>query len=265
VTVAEAPVLLDVADGTARITLNRPESANAIDVALARALQESVARVAEADGIRVVLLTGAGDRFCGGGDVRSFAQSADLAANLDEVLAHLHPAVAMLGELEVPVVASVQGSAAGAGLALVAGADLVLAAYSATFVMAYTGIGLVPDGGSTWYLPRVIGPRRALELSLTNWALSADEAHEWGLVTRVLPDSELVEKTEAFVAQLAAGPTQAYAAAKRLLRSSASESASLENQLALEASEMVTAGRTADGVEGVRAFAEKRKPEFRGE
>jgi len=262
VTVAE-PVLLDVTDGVARITLNRPEAANAIDVALARALQAAAATVAETDGVRVVVLTGAGERFCGGGDVRGFAGADDLGGMLEEVLAHLHPAVATLGELDAPVVAAVQGSAAGAGMALVAGADLVLAAYSAKLVMAYTGIGLVPDGGSTWFLPRIVGPRRALELALTNWALTADEAHELGLVTRVVPDSELEEKTEAFVAQLAAGPTRAYGAAKRLIRSSLSTS--LENQLALEASEMVTAGRTTDGIEGVRAFSEKRAPSFIGE
>jgi len=256
------PVLLAIDEGVARITLNRPEAANAIDVHLARALERAVHRAAEADGLRAVLLTGAGERFCGGGDVRAFAESGDLAGTLDEILASLHPAIATLAEIEVPVVASVQGSAAGAGLALVAGADLVLAAYSAKFVMAYTGIGLVPDGGSTWYLPRVVGPRRALELALTNWVLSADEAHEWGLVTRVLPDSDLSEKTEAFVAQLAAGPTRAYAAAKRLLRSS--PSTSLENQLALEATEMSAVGATDDGIEGVRAFAEKRQPRFAG-
>ncbi len=259
---AEPPVLLAIEGGVARVTLNRPEAANAIDVALARGLDEAVQRIAETDGIRAVVLAGAGDRFCGGGDVRSFAASSDLSGMLEEVLTSLHPAVAGLGELDAPVVASVQGSAAGAGLALVAGADLVLAAYSTKFVMAYTGIGLVPDGGSTWYLPRVVGTRRALELALTNWVLTAEEAHAWGLVTRVLPDSELAEKTDAFVAQIAAGPTGAYAAAKRLIRSSSTMS--LENQLALEASEMVAAGGTADGVEGVRAFAEKRQPRFRG-
>ena len=207
---ADAPVLLAFDDdGVARVTLNRPDAANAIDIPMARGLEEAVQRISETEGVRAVVLTGAGDRFCGGGDVRSFAASPDLGETLDEVLASLHPAVAGLGALDAPVVASVQGSAAGAGLSLVAGADLVLAAYSTTFVLAYTGIGLVPDGGSTWYLPRVVGPRRALELALTNWVLTADEAHQWGLVTRVVPDSELTEKTETFVKQLAGGPTLA--------------------------------------------------------
>jgi 2-(1,2-epoxy-1,2-dihydrophenyl)acetyl-CoA isomerase len=260
---SDSPVLLDVADGVARLTLNRPDAANAIDVALARALQVATTRLTETDGLRVVLLTGAGDRFCGGGDVRAFASSPDLGATLEEVLSHLHPAVAGLAALDAPVVAAVQGSAAGAGLALVAGADLVLAGASAKFVMAYTGIGLVPDGGSTWYLPRVVGARRALELALTNWVLSAEEAREWGLVTRVVPDDELPEKTDAFVAQLAGGPTRAYAATKRLLRDSSTTD--LETQLAREAAAMVAAGRTADGIEGTTAFVEKRRPTFTGE
>jgi 2-(1,2-epoxy-1,2-dihydrophenyl)acetyl-CoA isomerase len=182
---------------------------------------------------------------------------------LEEVLSFLHPAVADLAELPAPVVAAVQGSAAGAGLALVAGADLVLAGASARFVLAYTGIGLVPDGGSTWYLPRIVGTRRALELALTNRALSADEACEWGLVTRVVADAELVAEAEALVATLASGPTRAYAATKRLLR--ASLSMPLESQLTHEATEMVVAGESRDGIEGVAAFVEKRTPTFLGE
>jgi 2-(1,2-epoxy-1,2-dihydrophenyl)acetyl-CoA isomerase len=260
--VTDSPVLLDVADGVARLTLNRPDAANAIDVSLARALAEATARLTEMDDLRVVLVTGAGDRFCGGGDVRAFATSDDIGATLDEVLSHLHPAVLGLAGLGAPVVAAVQGRAAGAGLALVAGADLVLAGASAKFVMAYTGIGLVPDGGSTWYLPRVVGTRRALELALTNWVLTAEEACSWGLVTRVVPDDELMEKTEAIVTQLAGGPTRAYAAAKRLVRDAATND--LETQLAREAAEMVAAGRTADGIEGVAAFVEKRRPRFTG-
>jgi 2-(1,2-epoxy-1,2-dihydrophenyl)acetyl-CoA isomerase len=259
----EPPVLLAFADGVARITLNRPEAANALDVELARAFHDAVDEIVDAEGVRAVVLEGAGTRFCGGGDVRAFAGADELGSILEEVLSFLHPAVADLAELPAPVVASVQGSAAGAGLALVAGADLVVAAASARFVLAYTAIGLVPDGGSTWYLPRVIGTRRALELALTNRVLSADEACEWGLVSRVVPDDSLASETATLVRSLAAGPTRAFAATKRLLRSSLSMP--LESQLTHEATEMVVAGESEDGIEGVAAFAEKRPPTFTGD
>lgn len=258
---SESPVLLDVHGGVARVTLNRPDAANAIDLALAKALHETVADVAATDDVRVVLLTGAGARFCAGGDVRAFATSAeDLGDELAAVLAELHPAVELLAAMDAPVVAAVQGSAAGAGLSLVAGADLVVAAESTKFVMAYTGIGLVPDGGSTWYLPRVVGLRRALDLALTNRVLSAEEACDWGLVSRVVPDAELADATEDLVTSLVAGPALALGSAKRLLRDALSET--LEAQLAHEATRMVLAGGSADGREGVAAFVEKRRPTF---
>lgn len=257
------PVLLTIEGGVARLTLNRPDAANAINIDLARGLRDATSELATTEGVRVVVLTGSGERFCGGGDVRAFAEADDLAAVLDEILSYLHPAIAELAELNAPVVAAVQGSAAGAGLALVAGADLVLAAQSTKFVMAYTGIGLSPDGGSSWYLPRAVGMRRALDLTLTNRVLTADEACDWGLVTRVVPDADLETETESLVQMLANGPTRAYAAAKRLLR--ASLSATLESQLSHESTEIFVAGETADAVEGVRAFVEKRPPQFTGE
>ncbi len=254
-------VLLDIRDGVAHLTLNRPDAANAIDLALARALGTAVSEIAGAPQVRAVLLTGAGPRFCGGGDVQSFAESGDaLGSALGEILAALHPAIEGLGALPVPVVAAVQGSAAGAGLALVAGADLVIAAASAKLMMAYTAIGLVPDGGSTWYLPRVVGLHRALELTLTNRALSADEACEWGLVTRVVPDDELVAESEKLATRLAAGPTGAFGVAKQLLRGSLGND--LHTQLAGEAAAMVRAGESPAGREGVAAFIAKRPPTF---
>lgn len=260
----DAPVLLDVADdGVARLTLNRPDAANAIDVALARSLADATARLANDHTVRAVLLSGAGARFCGGGDVRAFAESGDrLHEQLEQVISFLHPAIESLARLDAPVVAAVQGSAAGAGLALVAGADLVLAGASAKLVMAYTGIGLVPDGGSTWYLPRVVGWRRAVELALTNRVLSAEEASQWGLVTRVVPDGDLMSEAKALVATLAAGPTRALGAAKRLLRDTFAHD--LHAQLAAEAAAMLEAGQSADGREGVAAFTEKRPARFRG-
>ena len=258
----ESPVLLDLDDaGVARLTLNRPDAANAIDLALARALEEAASEIAANEAVRVVLLRGAGARFCAGGDVRSFANAGDdLGDALHAVLSALHPAVELLAGIDAPVVAAVQGSAAGAGLSLVAGADLVVAAASTKFVMAYTGIGLVPDGGSTWYLPRVIGMRRAMELALTNRVLSADEACSWGLVNQVVEDADLTDAVEALVGRLAAGATKAQGSVKQLVRSSLATT--LDAQLAHEATRMVLAGGSADGREGVAAFIETRPPSF---
>ena len=257
-------VLLEVDDdGVAHLTLNRPDAANAIDLALAEALADAAAELTQTDGVRAVLLTGAGARFCGGGDVRSFAAAGDaLDAALAAILAPLHAAVVNLARLDAPVVAAVQGSAAGAGLSLLAGADLVVAGASAKLVMAYTGIGLVPDGGSTWYLPRIVGMRRAAELALTNRVLSAQEALEWGLVSAVVPDGDLSADAENVAKELAAGPTLAFGAVKRLLRESLEYD--LEAQLAHEAEAMVRAGESDDGREGVAAFTEKRPPRFTG-
>jgi 2-(1,2-epoxy-1,2-dihydrophenyl)acetyl-CoA isomerase len=258
---AAKPVLLDVADGVARLTLNRPDAANAISLTLAQALADATNELVGADEVRAVLLHGAGPRFCAGGDVKGFAAVGDaLGEELGLVLDALHRAVSNLAELDAPVVAAVQGSAAGAGLSLVLGADLVVAGASARFVLAYTGIGLVPDGGSTWYLARLVGLRRATELALTNRVLDAREALDWGLVTRVVPDDDVDTEADALVTQLAAGPTGALASAKRLLHRSLQSS--LSDQLRAEAIEMVRAGESRDGQEGVRAFVEKRPPQF---
>ena len=159
---------LEVRDGVAHLTLNRPEAANGISLELARDLMQATLAIADDPGARVVLLSGAGPRFCGGGDLKSFAAYDDLAAHLREVLAYLHVAMAQLVRGDAPVVAAVQGSAAGAGMGLVGASDFVVAGESAKFVMAYTGVGLTPDGASSWFLPRLVGLRRAIELTLTN-------------------------------------------------------------------------------------------------
>ena len=256
-------VLLTVDDhGVARLTLNRPDAANAIDFSLSSALAEAASSLRARDDVRAVLLSGAGDRFCGGGDVKTFAASEGVDETLRTIVDRLHEAIEDLYAIGAPIVAAVQGSAAGAGLSLMTGADLVVAAASTKFVMAYTAIALSPDGGSTYVLPRMIGVRRALELALTNRVLSADEALEWGLVTQVVPDAELTNAAEALVQQLAAGPTRAFATAKRLMRASLAND--LKTQLADEADGIVAAGRTADAREGVTAFVEKRPPKFRG-
>jgi 2-(1,2-epoxy-1,2-dihydrophenyl)acetyl-CoA isomerase len=261
----ESPVLLEVEAGIARLTLNRPDAANSIDLAMASALRESTEVLAGSAGLRAVLLRGAGDRFCGGGDVRSFADAGEqLDERLREIVAGLHGAVAALGTLDAPVVAAVQGSAAGAGLALALGADLVVAAESAKFVVAYTAIGLTPDGGTTWYLEQIVGRQRALELVLTNRVLTAAEALEWGIVTRVVPDDELVVASESLVEELAAGPTLAFGGSKRLLEGARSPGIGIRAQLDGEAAMLTKAGASDDGREGVAAFVEKRRPSFGG-
>jgi len=260
--VASDNVLLDVRDGVAHLTLNRPEAANGIDAGLAHDLLAAVNDLASDDRVRVVLLSGNGARFCGGGDVKNFAEHPDdLARHVRGFLPSLHTAITTLVRGDAPVVAAVHGSAAGAGLGLVAASDLVVAGASTKFVMAYTGVGLTPDGSSSWFLPRLIGVRRALELTLTNRVLTADEALQWGLVTRVVADDDVHTEAGALAAQLAAGPRGAIAAAKRLVHTSLEDT--LESHRAREADAIVAAASTDDATEGIRAFVEKRAPTFR--
>jgi 2-(1,2-epoxy-1,2-dihydrophenyl)acetyl-CoA isomerase len=251
---------LDVRDGVAHLTLNRPDAANGINLQLAQDLMDATLAIAADPGARVVLLTGAGRMFCGGGDVKGFADRDDLPTYLRETLGPLHVAITNLVRGDAPVVAAVQGSAAGAGMGFVGASDLVVAAESAKFVMAYTGIGLTPDGSSSWFLPRIVGLKRALDLTFTNRVLTAAEALEWGLITKVVPDDELLDEAGALAARLATGPALALAAAKRLLHTSLEET--LETHLAREAEAISAASGTAEGIEGVAAFVEKRKPVF---
>ena len=174
----------------------------------------------------------------------------------------LHLTISRLVRMDAPLIVAVNGAAGGGGMSFVLGADLVIAAESAKFAMAYTRAGLSPDGGSTYFLPRIVGVRRALELALTNRVLNAREAYEWGLVTGVVADAELMTQAGALAAQLAAGATQAYGAAKRLLHHSFAES--LETQMELEAQAIAAQARGADAREGIAAFIAKRAPKFAG-
>jgi 2-(1,2-epoxy-1,2-dihydrophenyl)acetyl-CoA isomerase len=251
---------LDVRDGVAHLTLNRPDAANGINLQLAQDVMEATLAIAADPAARVVLLTGAGKMFCGGGDVKGFADRDDLPTYLRETLGPLHVAITNLVRGDAPVVAAVQGSAAGAGMGFVGASDLVVAAESAKFVMAYTGVGLTPDGSSSWFLPRMVGLRRALELTFTNRVLTAAEALDWGLITQVVPDDQLLDDAGALAARLAAGPARALAAAKRLLHTSLEET--LESHLAREAEAISAASGTPEGIEGIAAFVGKRKPVF---
>ncbi|MBW2540552.1 MAG: enoyl-CoA hydratase/isomerase family protein [Deltaproteobacteria bacterium] len=254
---------LEVRDGLAQLTLDRPNSANAFNLDLAREFQRAATICAEDSKIRAVLLTGAGRMFSAGGDLKDFSASEDeIAKRVADTAGALHAGIVQFARMNAPVVAAVNGPAAGAGMSLVCMTDIALAAESASFSMAYTAAGLTPDGSSTYFLPRIVGMRRARELMLTNRKLSAAEAHAWGIVERVVPDAELMIEAEVLARALASGPTLAFGATKKLLL--ASQTAELENQLDAETSAIVSMTATSDGREGVTAFREKRRPNFKG-
>jgi 2-(1,2-epoxy-1,2-dihydrophenyl)acetyl-CoA isomerase len=253
----------ELADGVATITLYRPDAANAIDLALARELMHVAIRCDEDASVRAVLLTGAGKMFCAGGDLKSFAAQGDrLPSLLKEITTNLHASTSRFARMAAPLVVAVNGTAAGAGFSIAISGDLVVMAESAKLTMAYTAAGLSPDGSSTWFLPRLVGMRRAQELMLTNRRLSAAEALEWGLVNQVVPDAELAATAGALAKQLASGATRAFGTVKSLLASTFSES--LETQMELEARGIAAMAGGADGREGIEAFVAKRAPKFSG-
>jgi len=254
----------DLKDKVARITLNRPDFANALNAEMGRELMHAAIRASEDPAVRAVILTGAGKMFCGGGDLKHFASQGDgLPAHLKELAGCLHMAISRFVRMDAPLIAAVNGSAGGAGLSLCLFADVVLAAESSKFTLAYTKAGLAPDGGSTYFLPRIVGLRRALEMALTNRVLSAQEALAWGLVTQVVPDGQLQAEAQALAARLASGATRAFGAAKRLMHHSSSES--LETQMELEAQAISGLAHSRDAREGIAAFVAKRPADFRGD
>ena len=253
----------EVEAGVATLTLNRPQAANAIDMTLGRELMDAVTRSDADASVRAVLLTGQGKMFSGGGDLASFAKYGDdVGRALRELTGYLHVSVSRLLRHRAPVVVAVNGVAAGGGMSLALAGDLVLAAESARFTMAYTKAGLVPDGGATHVLTRLVGLRRAQELIFTNRLLSAQEALSWGLITRVVPDAELAGEAHKLARTLAEGPTRAFASVKRLLVSSSTESP--EAQMELESQAIARAAEESDGKEGIGAFLAKRAPVFKG-
>lgn len=257
-------LLFEVRDHVAHITLNRPQAANTLNVEMGMDLMRAALRCEEDRSVRSVLLSGSGAAFCAGGDLKAFHAHLDgLPAHIKEVVTYLHTALSHLTRMNAPVVTAVHGFAAGAGLSLACASDLVVAGESARFTMAYTRAGLTPDGSATHFLPRVVGLNRALDLALTNRTLSAREAMEWGIVSRVVPDAEVHAQAEELAKQLAAGPTRAFGNVKRLMRTGWTET--LETQMAYEADSIAEMTRLADGREGVTAFVEKRAPHFTGE
>ncbi len=256
-------VLLERRDGVATLTLNRPDAYNALDLGLARDLFHATLEVDEDRAVRCVVVTGAGKAFCAGGDVKGFVDNLPrIGAHIKELTTYLHGAVSRLCRSPKPVVMAVNGVAAGGGFSFALSGDLVVAAESARFNIAYSKIAATPDGSSSYFLPRLVGLRRALDLYLTNRVLSAREALDWGLVTRVVPDAELRGAVDALARELSQGPTLAFGQAKRLFHQSTWES--LETQMELEAQAIAASGHTEDFRHGVTAFADKKTPTFRG-
>lgn len=254
-------ILFEVREGVAHLTLNRPDAANSINLELAQELYDAMLRCDEDRGVRAVLIAGSGKMFCAGGDLKTFAARKDeLPAHLKLLTHYIHGAVSLIGRMDAPVISAVNGTVAGGGLGLVFGADLVIAAESARFTMAYTRAALSPDASTSFFLPRLIGLRRALDLTLTNRVLSAREALEWGIVNRVVPDSELALAAAALAREMAEGPTAAFGAAKRLLRDSFTDT--LETHLQAEARTIADRSRNAEAREGISAFLEKRAPRY---
>jgi 2-(1,2-epoxy-1,2-dihydrophenyl)acetyl-CoA isomerase len=253
----------DVRDGIATITLHRPDAYNALNLAMGRDLFHASLEADEDGAVRCVVITGAGRAFCAGGDVKDFADNPDrIGILIKELTTYLHGAVSRLARSPKPVIMGVNGIAAGGGMSLALGGDLVVAAESARFTMAYAKIAASPDGSSSYFLPRLIGIRRALELHYTNRMLTAREAMDWGLVNRVHPDAEFPGAVAALARELADGPTLAFGRAKLLFHQSTQES--LETQMELEAQAIAASGHTEDFRNGVQAFARKQPVTFRG-
>jgi 2-(1,2-epoxy-1,2-dihydrophenyl)acetyl-CoA isomerase len=256
----DSTVSLAISEGVATVTLNRPEAGNTMNLQFGRDLLAAARRCGSESGVRAVVITGAGKAFCFGGDLGAMMMNERDAIEgyLRELTLDLHAAIVTFTRLEAPVIAAVNGTAAGAGVGLVAMADLAIAAEGAKFSLAYTGVGLTPDGSTSYFLPRLVGMKRAMELVLTNRPLTAAEALDWGLVNRVVPDAQVAAEAAALAAKLAAGPLHAFGHAKRLMRSRAT----LEAQLEDESRTIARQGASAEGAEGIEAFLGKRKPAF---
>jgi 2-(1,2-epoxy-1,2-dihydrophenyl)acetyl-CoA isomerase len=253
----------EVKDAIATLTLNRPDAYNALNLTLGRELFHATLEADEDPSVRCIVVTGAGKAFCAGGDVKDFAEAGDrVGVVIKELTSYLHGAVSRLARTAKPVIMGVNGIAAGGGMSFALSGDLVVAAESAKFTMAYSRIAASPDGSSSYFLPRLIGLRRALELHYTNRVLTAREALDWGLVNRVHPDAEFPGALAALARELAAGPTLAFGRAKLLFHQSTQES--LETQMELEAQAIAASGHTEDFQAGVKAFAAKQPVSFRG-
>lgn len=253
---------VEVADAIATIILDRPDALNALTVPLKEGLLAAFGQVAADSAVRAVVLTGAGRAFCAGQDLRERLEPGAVPL-AQEIRLRYNPLIRAMWNLDKPIVGAINGIAAGAGASLAFACDLRVAAEGASFLLAFGRVGLIPDSGATWLLPRLIGGSKAAELALLGKPLAADEAKQLGLVARVVPADQLQAEARAVAARLAAGAPRALALTREALRRS--WTSSLEEQLELEADLQGAAGATADHAEGIAAFVEKRPPRFTGE
>ena len=259
-----APILVSREAGVLSLTLNRPDKLNAFNPEMHQLLRDALEEARDEAAVRAVLLTGSGRGFCAGQDLSERNVSAD-AAPIDlsvSLGSNYNPLVRRLRALPKPVVCAVNGVAAGAGANIALACDIVLAARSASFVQSFSKLGLVPDSGGTYFLPRLVGSARAMGLALLAERLSADEAERWGLIWKAVDDDRLVEEATSIARALAAGPTKGYGLIKKALQASAGNS--LDAQLDLERDLQREAGFSEDYREGVAAFMQKRKPQYKG-
>lgn len=254
---------LEVSEGAARILLNRPDSLNSWNEQFGNELLEVVREVSADESVRAVMITGSGRAFSSGADLKESRSRGDGPPDLSARLKDLyHPIILGIREMPKPVIAAVNGPAVGIGCSLALDCDLVLAAESSYFLLAFVNIGLVPDGGSTAMLPARIGVARTVEMAMLGEKVPADKALDWGIVNRVVPDEELIGEATSLLERLAAGPTTSYANLKRLINRRVY--AGMAEQLEAEADAQREQGLTADFTEGVLAFVEKRPANFKG-
>ncbi|MEO1251072.1 MAG: 2-(1,2-epoxy-1,2-dihydrophenyl)acetyl-CoA isomerase PaaG [Pseudomonadota bacterium] len=255
---------LTIASGAARLTLKRPDRLNSFNIQMHEEVAKALTQIGNDDTVRTLLLTGAGRGFCAGQDLsdRAVAPGDDAVDLGESVEKRYNPLIRRLTSLPMPVVCAVNGVAAGAGASIAFACDIVLAARSAKFVMSFANIGLVPDSGGSWAMPRLVGQARALGMALTGEPVAAQTAADWGLIWKCVDDDALGETADAMIAKFAAAPTRGLAETKRLIRTAFTRP--LDAQLDLERDKMRELGRSDDYREGVDAFMNKRKPTFTG-